>query len=232
MDLWKAAARWRGVFLLAALVVVFSAGLARAQDPKMAPDDLKTTRQVIDKQHLIVFCSLEVESDEYVKFRYDHYPDMERFTLEDGVYARTKGKRWLKSNDWGKTGRPAKKEIVDELATFIGIVNMPFNEPKSNDASQGAFVWKSVDQSKGDGYESFTYEQTREKPHPDGVYPRYTFIKYKNDVDGGLLLTDAKAQLRQGEKLIPVELNYQYMILLPAGSVKIETATPAPHGTP
>jgi hypothetical protein len=108
-------------------------------------------------------------------------------------------------------------------------VNLPFQKGESHDPSQGDFVWRSIDQSKGDTYESFKYELSRERPHPDGVYPEFTFIKYKNDTDGNLLLTDFTAQIHLNGKMTPVTMNYQYMILIPAKNVTVEVATPTPQ---
>ena len=57
---------------------------------------------------------------------------------------------------------------------------------------------------------------------PDGVYPRYTFIKYQKDTDGKLLLEHFSAQVRSEDKLIPVEIKFDFMLILPEGSVTID----------
>ena len=99
----------------------------------------------------------------------------------------------------------------------------------THDQSQGGTVWRFIERTAKDDLEYFTYERSREHPNPDGVYPRFTFLKYKNDTDGHLLVEHFTGNLRDGEKLIPVEVKYSYMILLPSANVKIEKAPSTPR---
>ncbi|WP_395753192.1 hypothetical protein [Prosthecobacter sp.] len=193
------------------------------QDPKLAPDNLEFTRSVAENNHLIADVSMQVEEDQFVRFRYDRYPDVKQITTEDGTaYAQRKGKGWLKSADWGKTGEPVKPDWEDRMEMLSQVAESPLGKSTPRDNSQGKTVWKLVSQKKEDGFERFTFEQTRENPRPNGVYPRYTFLKGKKDKEGELLLEHFSAQMRSGEKLIPVEIHLGIMIVLPEGSVKIE----------
>jgi len=216
----------RAALLLFASAFLVSTRPLAAQDPGLAPDNLKFTRKVIEQQHLIVDCSLEVLEGSFVKFRYDHYPDLERITQPDAVYARPKGKPWLKSDDWGETGSTVDAAKAAELDHMIAIANAPFQEPDPHDPDQGGIVWRAVTHAGGKDFQTYTYERSREKPKADGVYPTYTFIQYKGDKDGRFLLTDFTAQMKDSTHLIPVTIHYDYMILLPAGSVKVVTPTP------
>lgn len=212
----------RITFIIALLL--FPLGL-RAQSPNLAPDDLNFTRTVAEANHLIAQATLRVQDNEYVHFRYDLYPDLKRITTEDGlVYIQLNGKSWIQSKDWGKTGTPVQSDKASELDTFVGVAESPFANSIPHDQSQGETVWKLIEQTKEDDHELFTYEQSRQNPMPDGVYPRFTFAKYKHDVDGRLLLEHLSAQMRTAERVIPVEIKYDFMILVPASSVTVEKA--------
>ena len=77
------------------------------------------------------------------------------------------------------------------LNTYANIIGTLFVTPTSNDPAQGEHVWKFIAQTQSkDGTNTYyTYELTREHPHPNGVYPRYTFMKAAGDVDGQLFLS-------------------------------------------
>jgi hypothetical protein len=111
----------------------------------------------------------------------------------------------------GARDQPVDAQTADELDTFASIVRLPFAPNETHDKSQGAFVWKKVAQTTGTNCSIFTYELSREHPHPDGVYPRCTFIKYQDDLDGKLLMVGSEANLIDGAgKLFPVTVVYQY----------------------
>ncbi|HWB59956.1 MAG TPA: hypothetical protein VG733_10710 [Chthoniobacteraceae bacterium] len=190
---------------------LFCAGLTRAQDPKLAPTDLKNFKALADKGHLIAQVELQTGEQTYLRYRYDRYPGVVRIVEEDGsVYARAKDKGWLKSNDWGKTGDAAGKEKSAELDNFAGIVELAFAEPHPSDMSQGATVWRFIGKDEEAGFLDFTYERSREKPRKDGAYPRFSFIKREGDKDGHLILSSATGQLTMGEKLTPFEIDFDY----------------------
>ncbi len=221
--------------LALAAILLLPPGL-HSQDPNLAPDDLKYTKEAIEVNHLIARVSMRMAEDKYSRFRYDRYPDMKRVTGEDGVeYVQLKGKAWVKSKDWGKTGTPVKKDKADELEMFVSAAEIPMGPTTARDKSQGSTVWRFIEQTKENDVEFFTYEMSRETPKADGIYPKYTFIKYPKDEDGKLLLYRFAAQVRSGEKLIPIEIQYGLMIILPAGSVTIEDGTkkttPLPKAT-
>ena len=215
--------------LFCTLIVCFAAPWAsQAQDPKLAQDDLDYTKKVIEKAHLICHVSMRFKEDKYTRYTVDHYAgDVDRIREEEGTFARLKGKRWLRSEDWGKTGKPVTKETAAQLDEDLHVALSFLEKPETHDASQGGFVWKFIDRSAEADLEYFTYERTREHPRPTGVYPRYTFIRYKKDKDGELLLNRTKSQFVDGEHVIPVEIKFDYMF-----PVNIQEVEPAKSKAP
>ena len=174
---------WRSLLLLAA--VLLAPWPLRAQDPALVSADLAYTRGAIANDHLINQVSLRVGQSKYLRYHCDRYPDVVRITEEDGTeYARIKGKSWLRSKDWGETGARVKAAKARELDTEVTVTEAPLEKSVPRDPSQGGTVWRLVDTRKEADLVWFTYEESREKPRPDGVYPRYTFVKYKGDKDG------------------------------------------------
>ena len=179
--------------------------------------------------------SLRVGQDKYVRYRCDHYPDVVRITDEDGTqYARTKGKPWLRSKDWGETGTGVEEAKARKLDTEVAVTESPFEKFAPGDPSQGGLVWRLVDTRKEGDLTYFTYEESRERPHPDGVYPRFTFVKYKGDKDGQLLLSFYTSQMHalphipSEHPLVPVEIKCDYMVPLPADT-KVEVIPAKPR---
>lgn len=194
--------------------------LLHGQDPTLAPDDLKYSRGAFEKNHLIA--QVDIATRTPLHYRYDRYAEVRRIVTDDGVeYAQPKGKSWRKSKDWGKTGAIIKGDKAAELDNQSDVAEVAFKEPETHDASQGGFVWQFIDKGQESDIETYTYEQSREHPRPNGVYPRYTFVKYKNDTDGNLLLYRFAGQLRSGNDVIPIRIQYGLMIIMPANSIKI-----------
>lgn len=200
-----------------------------AQDPKLAAADLRHSEQQ-GKFHLVARVSLEVERGKYQRYQFDRYKEVRRIKESDGAtYAQPQGKLWLKSEDWGETGQPVPADKARELDGDARLAVGPFEKPVTHDPTQGGFVWKLVELNAKGLDQFFTYERTREHPHPDGVYPRYTFIKYKGDKDGELSLDFYTGQLRGGAHDVPISIQFDYLLPLPPGT-KIEFATPPPKG--
>jgi len=213
--------------LPAALCLVFASQGVRGQDPNLAPDDLKYSREAYAANHLIARVAVAGQADGVLRYRYDRYADLKRITTNDGVaYAQPKGKPWLKSNDWGKTGSKVKEAEAGELEWQANIAEAVFVEPEHHDLSQGGTVWKFIEKTAENDVQLFTYERSREKPNPDGVYPRLTFAKFKNNTDGKLLLSRCTGNLRGDHGLIPFDIKYDLMIMLPADTVIEVAPTP------
>ncbi|MEP6672171.1 MAG: hypothetical protein ABJF10_23615 [Chthoniobacter sp.] len=205
-------------FHLPALLCLVSVPvLMRGQDPNLAPDDLKNSREAFDKNHLIAQVNVPGKQ---LHYRYDRYAEVRRIQTDEGMeFAQPKGKAWRKSKDWGKTGTVIKGDKAAQLDNQAAIAEVPLAEPEDRDKTQGGPVWKLIDKTQENDIETFTYERSREKPRPDGVYPRFTFIKYKSDTDGKLLLYRFAGQLRMGDDVTPLQIQFGLMILLPATTV-------------
>jgi hypothetical protein len=190
-----------------------------AQNPQLAPQDIRYTRELMARNHLIAHVELEMEKDKYVRYRYDRYPEVKRITIAGSSFAELNAKSWLESKDWGETGSPVNQAKAAELNTYATVAELPFAPTEQHDKRQGAVVWKLIKRVPEKDYQFYTYEESRAVPRPDGVYPRFKFIKYKDSSDGELLLEHFSGQLRASDKMIPVEIGYESLILLPRNTV-------------
>ena len=188
---------------------------ATASDEQNFKSCIENTRRAIEANHLI--CLVDVSDranpNEKKSFRYDHYPEVERIQMKDGTtYARKKGNGWLKSGDWGKTGKKVGNEKAGEFEAMIALVNAPLGSPVSKDPSQGANVIELIKREPHDSTEYVFYEMHRE--NSTGVsYPKFIFLKFPNDAEDRLLLKGFAGPMYSGGKKVWVNSNYEYMIL-------------------
>lgn len=214
---------------LFSMLLLGGAAAVRAQEPSLAPADLDFTREIAATYHWVAWVSLEMEENTYTNYQYDRYPDrpsapgVERIKADEGVFARAKGKPWLRSDDWGDTGTPVAADLAQKLDLYANVADAQLAKPKDHDASQGAAVWKFIGQTKDKTFTYYTYERSREHPRPGGVYPHFTFMKAAPDTDGRLFLCRTTAQLRSGDRLIPVTVRMDYLIPLPPGTKVVVT---------
>ena len=213
--------RGLSVRLVAVTVAMIIVGSASAQDDDAAKElaaSLEYTRSVIAKQHLIVHARFEpIEGDgKPVEFRYDRYPEVERIQRGEISYARKTGKKWLVSDDWAETGKPAKQADTREFEGWIALLNAPLeNQMVSRDKSQGGL---RVFRSGGSGASTITYDIRRE--HSTGMhYPKFTFTKMGDEA----LLKSFTGTMFLGEEKVVASMKYDYMI-----SVNATVMTPAP----
>src|SRR5207244_1942297 len=165
------------------LVATASLLLAVEQDDPRFAQWMENSLTAFGNNHLIADVKLESLEDESssAECRYDRYPKkVERIQLPGGrTYARKQGKKWIQSDDWGESGKPAPKDLVRQLDNFVGYAGIPLHteKPETRDKSQGAIVVRLVDQRTTDnGDEEFVFEQGREKQHADLNYPKFTFL--------------------------------------------------------
>lgn len=191
--------------------------LLQAQDPNLAPDNLKFSRGLFATNHLVVRGTMtRIQQDESMRFQYDRLLEVKRIATQDGLsYAQPKGQGWLKSKDWGKTGLPVSNEKARELDLFVRLAEEPLGEADSRDKSQ---IWKKVDQSEENGLQSFTYERSPVKAKAEEFYPHYTFIRYKTDTDGKLTLSRFMGAAHFGKETVSMDARYSVMIILPTGT--------------
>jgi hypothetical protein len=204
--------------LLFGVLLMLACRLAGAQNPRLAPEDIQYSSGA---DHLVAWVALEMKPGQFERYQYDRYKDgdIERVKTADGAaYARKNGGNWLKSGDWGDTGTPVGDDLAAELTTDAGVVAAVFSPPEHHDPAQGGTTWKFISQAQGKDVTYFVYEESRDRPNPGGVYPRYTFEKWPKDKDGSLLLSKFTAQFHSGADLIPATIQFDYLVPLPAGA--------------
>src|SRR6266496_4061041 len=138
-----------------------------APDAKFAADGLKYSRDFYSKVHFVAIADLSLGSAGTAEFKYDRYPNggPERIQCNDGEFARKDGKTWLKSSDWGQTGKPVDAQTSKRLNNWVGLIEARLNgEPASKDPSEGATVMKFIGKEDQGEREEFVFEESKEKP--------------------------------------------------------------------
>src|SRR5436853_2406355 len=151
--------------------------ILRAQDAKFAADNLKYSRDFYSKVHFVAIANLSLGSAGTAEFKYDRYPDggPERIQYGDGEFVRKDGKTWLKSNDWGETGKPVDAQTATRLNNWIGLIDARLNgEPASNDPGEGATAMKLIGKQDRGEREEIVFEESKEKPKSKS-YPHISF---------------------------------------------------------
>ena len=199
-------------------------------DGKLFADYLKYSREVAAKHHLIVHAHFDRESSkaEEIDFRYDRYPEVERIQLpssSNASYVRKKGKDWIKSDDWGETGKPAPKSATKDFDNWIGLIDAPLqNIQQSRDKSQGAVKPTLVENEKDAKPDEIRFVLMRE--HPTGFnYPRFAFTKFQDHA----LIRFFGGTMRLGEEKLVASLGYEFMFLV---NMTVVTPTPSPATSP
>ena len=183
-------------------------------DAKFAADNLKYSRDFYSKVHLVAIANLSLGSAGTVEFKYDRYPNggPERIQCGDGEFARKNGKTWLKSNDWGETGKPVDAQTSKRLNNWVGLIQARLNgEPASNDPSEGATVMKFIGKEDQGEREEFVFEESKEKPKSKS-YPHVSFGRYKSDKEGPVLLSEFSGPMRLGGHEAQVKISFRHLV--------------------
>jgi tetratricopeptide (TPR) repeat protein len=111
----------KSVGVLAISILAFS--MLRAQDANMVADNIEFSREFYSGVHFSAI------SESAPSFAYQRYPDSgpERIQCDQGTFARQHGKPWLKSEDWGESGRPTDKQTAAKLDGWVKLVEAVFN---------------------------------------------------------------------------------------------------------
>jgi hypothetical protein len=208
-----------------ALILLATSGLRSAlgaDDAQEFNDYLKYSQDVVAKQHLIVYAKVEPDNakQKVIEFRYDHYPELERMKPSDGAsYVRKKGAGWIKSEDWGKTGKPAPAKATKDFDSWIDLANAPLlNIHESRDQSQGSVVPTRIDGDEKAKDNEIAFELRRE--HPTAVlYPRFTFSPF----GGKALIHSFDGPMHYGDGHVMAHFRYDFMF-----QVQMQEVTPAP----
>lgn len=195
----------------------------RAQDAKFAADSLKYSRDFYSRVHLVAIAKLDFGEAGTAEFKYDRYPNggPERIQSGNGEeFARKDGKTWLKSNDWGETGKPVDAQTAKRLNNWVGLIQARLDgAPASSDAGEGATVMKFLGKEDQGEREEFVFEESKEKPKSKS-YPHISFGRYKNAKDPQVLLSHFSGPMQLGAREGKVDIDFSHLI---AVQVKNET---------
>ncbi len=219
----------RRKFIGIAATSIFVLSTLRAQDAKFAADSLKYSRDFYSKVHLVAIATLDFGAGGKAEFKYDRYPNggPERIQTGDGEFARKNAKTWLRSNDWGETGKPVDAQTSKRLNNWVGLINARLNgEPASNDASEGATVMKFLGKEDEGEREELVFEESKEKPKA-GSYPHISFGRYKNAKDEQVLLSHFSGPMRLGAREAKVDINFSHLIAVQIQEAAHESPSPA-----
>ncbi|PYL67203.1 MAG: hypothetical protein DMF20_04155, partial [Verrucomicrobia bacterium] len=110
------------VIVVGSSVLVLST--LQAQDAKIVADNIEFSRDFYSGVHFSAI------SESAPSFGYQRYPDNgpERIQCDAGTFARSEHRKpWLKSENWGESGRPVDKQTAAKLDTWIKLVEAVFN---------------------------------------------------------------------------------------------------------
>ena len=202
----------------------------RAQDAKFAADSLKYSCDFYSKVHFVAIAKLDFGSGGAADFKYDRYPNSgpERIQSGDGEFARKDGKTWLRSNDWGETGKPVDAQTSKRLNNWVGLIDARLNgEPASNDSSEGATLMKFLGKEEQGDREELVFEESREKPKAKS-YPHVSFGRFKNAKDQQVLLSEFSGPMRLGAREAKVNISFSYLVAVQIKEETNTTASPLP----
>lgn len=219
---------------VAVSVLLFASSVAYSQEQDEARFDklMDQSRKVFQNNHMVVDLRLSTYDDSLppAEAHYDRYAGkVERIKLPKGdTYARKQSGKWVKSEDWGETGKPAKADTVNMLNVFASYVDIPLKDKgESRDKSQGATVVRLKDQHPTEeGDEELVFEMGREH-QTNANYPTYTFLRYKNSQPDDAVLYKFSGPVYSGNgKPVQFDARYGYLV---AVKMNVVDATPAPE---
>ena len=198
-------------------------------DAKFAADNLKYSRDFYSKVHFVAIANLDFGAAGTAQFKYDRYPNggPERIQTGDGEFARKDGKTWLKSNDWGETGKPVDAQTAKRLNNWIGLIDARLNgEPASKDPSEGETVLKFLGKETDNDREEFVFEESKEKPKAKS-YPHISFGRFKNAQDQQVLLSEFSGPMRLGGRDATVKISFSHLIAVNIQDITEKSSPPA-----
>ncbi len=208
--------------LVISLLVGFSTTGRAEENAVVVADNLKYSRDFYSKVHLVAIANLSLGSAGTAEFKYDRYPNggPERIQRGDDEFARKNENTWLKSSDWGETGKPVDAQTSKRLNNWVGLIEARLNgEPVSKDPSEGATVMKFIGKEDQGEREEFVFEESKEKPKSKS-YPHVSFGRYKSDKEGPVLLSEFSGSMRLGGHDAQVKIRFSHLV---AVQIKDET---------
>ena len=216
-------------FAATAAVSILILSTLRAQDATFAADNVKYSRNFYSKVHFVAIANLSFGSAGTAEFKYDRYPNggPERIQTGDGEFARKNGKSWLRSNDWGETGKPVDAQTSKRLNNWVGLIDARLNgEPASNDPSEGATVMKFLGKEDEGEREEFVFEESKEKPKGSS-YPHISFGRYKNAKSEQVLLSHFSGPMRLVGHDSTAKISFSHLVAVKIQETVHESPSPA-----
>jgi len=202
------------------VILFFSALLLLGQDPKAGAEAMKYSRDFYSKVHMVAIVKLTFENPPPAEFKYDRYPNggAERIQSGDGEeYARKDGKTWLKSNDWGETGKPVDATTARRLNNWISVIDGQLN-------SQAPLKFVA-NRDAGEENETVFEQPTSGKGKPDVT----VFAKYKKDQEQHPpLLSKISGPMKLGGHDAKIDISFSYLVAVQMEDVSEKTPPPAP----
>ena len=206
-----------GIGLAVLLLVGFSTTGSAEENTEVAADNLKYSRDFYSKVHFVAIVNLSLGSAGATEFKYDRYPNggPERVQCPSGEFARKDGKTWLKSNDWGETGKPADAANVKRLNNWVDLINGRLNaEP----------ALKFVEKKDEGERDQVVFEESKSG---SGESQRYIFEKFKNEKDDHPpLFSEFSGAMRLGGHDATVKIQFSYLVSVQIQETAAESATP------
>jgi len=206
-----------GIGLAVLLLVGFSTTGSAEENTEVAADNLKYSRDFYSKVHFVAIVNLSLGSAGATEFKYDRYPNggPERVQCPSGEFARKDGKTWLKSNDWGETGKPADAANVKRLNNWVDLINGRLNaEP----------ALKFVEKKDEGERDQLVFEESKSD---SGESQRYIFEKFKNEKDDHPpLFSEFSGAMRLGGHDATVKIQFSYLVSVQIQETAAESATP------
>src|SRR6266511_2903456 len=202
--------------------------------PEFAADSLKYSRDFYSKVHFVAIANLSLGSAGTAEFKYDRYPNggPERIQSGDREFARKDGKTWVRSNDWGETGKPVDAQTSKRLNNWVVLIDARLNgEPASNDPSEGATAMKFLGKEDQGEREEFVFEESKEKPKATS-YPHISLGRFKNDKEGPVLLSEFSGPMRLGGHDAQVKISFSHLVAVNIQDVTEKSASPAAGSSP
>jgi len=199
-----------GVIAISVLVLSTS----QAQDAKIVADNLEYSREFYSGVHSSVI------AESQPSFNYQRYPNNgpERIQCDEGTFARQHGKPWLKSNDWGESGRPVDKQTARKLDGWVKLVEAVFNFVPSD----VKLVEKSEERGRGRVQWVFEARGANET----GAHVRLTFAKPLYDKNPNVLLHgfEGSLPLASGKTVRSEHVKFSFGYLIAQGGYELSEA--------
>jgi hypothetical protein len=200
-----------------------NASKLRELGEKFVSDSLKRSREFYSKVHFVAIVKIDFPSGS-VDFKYDRYPNggPERIQSGEGVdFARKNSKTWMKSDDWGETGKPVDAQTAKRLNNWVGLVESRLN-------SQPAAIKFLKKESDGER-EELIYQESSDKTK-SGSGAQISFGRYKNSPADDVLLSHYSGPMHLGQQDAKVDMKFSHLVsvnIVESKETPVSGASPA-----